>query len=82
MGDALKVGDTVRYSAAAIRELRPRDPNRSGIVLKMRYEVPLIRWSDRKTPTYWLPDLIEKVPEEPLPPDVAARFAHVEITDA
>jgi hypothetical protein len=75
----LKRGDTVRLSADAIAHgITPRD--RTGVVISCNKYVT-VRWNGLKSPYRYHPDFIERVPDdEPLPPEIAARFVHVEIT--
>ena len=75
----LKRGATVRLSARA-KEFGLTITGRTGVVVSCGLYMRVL-WNGLKSPQRYHPDFIEPVPdEEPLPPEIAARFAHVEIT--
>jgi hypothetical protein len=78
-------GDIVRWNAKwrSYGRPQPRTVNRRGTVVgTTRNDLVRVRWEGRKGIMACLPDFLQRVPAntDPLPPEIEARFAHVEIT--
>jgi hypothetical protein len=74
-------GDCVRLSAQA-RANGLRDTGRHGTCMGITSAgYAKVRWHGHKSAASYGLNLIERVPDdEPLPPEIERRFAHVEIT--